>query len=727
VRNKPFRQLLRIATPISAALLALWWSIQPSQSNKPEDSPAASPEPTNPVVPPAHSGGEAHLQRDNNQTLTITIRMTRSIQEAALWFAAAIALSVAAILVVSNAQQPAFHDLAPIFGGVTLALIIAGGVAIRWFNHGLTRQWPRWLWRFVLLFAAIILSFLASDLNFNALAEDRAGQLGSTLLWIGAVVLAVAAAWQRREPKAAPTGEPVTRTEVFILLALIALAFALRAFDLDRIPGLILGDETKYAVAARDLLELQQLKPFTTGSDGHWNFYLQIIGVFIRLFGPTLLAMRLSSVIAGTLSIVATYAVVRELWGRRAALIAAALLATFHHHLAYSRVGFNSIDDPLFSMLIFACVWLAWRSGRRRVWLMTALATGISQYFFVGGRLVLIQLAVLAVFWLIADRARVRAQALNIALAVSIFLCIVTPIMYYIAVRPDDYMGSLNAKNIYRSHWVEAQMEAAQQTEGEVLWEQVHGVLRSFTFGSDEAFYWSQTILTPLMSILAAIGLAYFIARLRHGPYFWVISALAMLILFGGVLMVSPTAGSHRLLGSGPLIYITIAVIADRAWGWYERHVRWRWLTTLSGVLVIALLMLSDANYYFVNYLTRNELRAPDVTANVIHRYLLALDERTTGQPLDIQCVQLNSDFCRGTNIDFLARSLIARSNIVTDIPSIDNVPPPPTDRMQIVVINASFTDEVARARQRYATLLPLSLTTPQGLTVFVVYEIHPQ
>ncbi|MBI5563966.1 MAG: glycosyltransferase family 39 protein [Chloroflexi bacterium] len=653
--------------------------------------------------------------------------MPRSIQDVSLWFAAVTALSVIAAIVVGNAQQPAFQSLAPIFSAAAAGLIIAWIIVVRWFNHDLTRQWPRWLWRFVLLFAAIIISFLATDINFNALEGDRAGQLASTVLWMGAVVLALAAAWRRHEAPTESTAEPMTRTEVIVLIALVALAFVLRVFDLDHIPGLILGDETKYTVAARDLLELQQLKPFTTGADGHWNFYLQIIGLFIRLFGPTMLAMRLSSVIAGTLSIIATYAVVREVWGRRAALIVAALLATFHHHLHYSRVGFNSIDDPLFSMLIFACVWLAWRSGRRRAWLMTALATGLSQYFFVGGRLVLIQLAALAVFWLIADRARVRAQALNIALAVSVFLCIVTPSIYYIAIRPDEYMGSLNAKNIYRSHWVEAQMEVMQQTEGEVLWAQLHDVLKSFSFGSDEAFYWSQTILTPIMSVLAAIGLAYFIARLRQGPYFWVISALALLILFGGILMVSPTAGSHRLLGSGPLIYITIAVILDRAWGWYERRVSRRRLTLFAGVFIIALLMLADANYYFVNYLTRNELRAPDVTGNVIHRYLLALDQRTTGQPLDIRCVQLNTDFCRGTNIDYLARSLVTRAQIVSDIPGIADVPPPPGDRLQVVIINASFSDEVERARQRYATLLPLNLENPQGAVLFVVYEIYPQ
>ncbi|HEY4724309.1 MAG TPA: glycosyltransferase family 39 protein, partial [Anaerolineae bacterium] len=369
------------------------------------------------------------------------------------------------------------------------------------------------------------------------------------LLWLLAVGLAFAAAWQRSDPSTVKLTEPITRGEVIILIAIVALAFALRAIDLEHIPGVVLGDETKYAVAARYLTEHQQIKPFTTGSDGHWNFYLQIIGLFLQLCGQTITAMRLPSVLAGTLGIVALYAVVRQLWGRRPALIAAALMATYHQNIHYSRVGFNSIDDPLFLALVFACVWLAWRTGRRRAWLMTALAVGLSQYFFVGGRLVLLQLGALAVFWLITDRRRVRAQALNIALAISVFACIITPILYFWAVHPDDYMASLNTKNIYRSGWLAATAEATKQDYAEVLWGQLRDVLTSFSFGSDEGFYWAQPMLTPLMSILAVIGLAYCVAHSREGPYFWIVSSLALVILFGGILMVSPTAGSHRLLG----------------------------------------------------------------------------------------------------------------------------------------------------------------------------------
>ena len=504
---------------------------------------------------------------------SLIVRASTGRSAASIWFGVTIGLCVVAALVVNSAQQVAFHDLTPIFFMVAGGLALGGIAAASWLKRDATRAWPKWLWRFSGLFLALIVSFIAADINFNASEYDRTGQLGSTLLWIAAIVIAMASAWRRVEPAADKPTEPVTRLEIGLLLAIVGLAFALRVVNLEHIPSLLLGDETKYAVAARNLYEAGQIKPFTTGTDGHWNFYLQIIGLFLQVFGPTIAAIRMPSVLAGTLGIVATYAVVRQLWGRRPALIAAALLATFPHNIHYSRVGFNSIDDPLFSMLVFGCVWLAWRTGRRRVWLMAALAIGLSQYFFVGGRLVLIQLAVLAMFWLIMERRRVREQALNIALAVGVFICIVAPILYFIVVRPDDYMGSLNNKNIYRSGWLAEQMQATNKTEVDVLWGQLRDVITSFSFGSDEGFYWGQPILSPLMTILVVIALGYFVAHSREGPYFWIVSALALLVVFGGILMVSPTAGSHRLLGSGPLMYSAVAVTLDRAWHWAET--RW--------------------------------------------------------------------------------------------------------------------------------------------------------
>ena len=135
--------------------------------------------------------------------------------------------------------------------------------------------------------------------------------------------------------------------------------------------------------------------------------------------------------------------------------------------------------------------------------------------------------------------------------------------------------------------------------------------------------------------------------------------------------------------------------------------------------------MTADALYYFDHYINKNEKHSPDVPFHVIQEYLLALEPRTEPQPLQIACVGLNADFCRGTTLDFLARPLLARADVITDLPSTDSVPPPDT-KLQVVIINASMTQEVERAKQRYATVTPQNLSDSLGMVWYVAFEIQP-
>ena len=111
-----------------------------------------------------------------------------------------------------------------------------------------------------------------------------------------------------------------------------------------------------------------------------------MLGTFTRLFGESAGGDQTAQgVFFGALSVLATYAFARLLWGRRPALIAAALLAAYHFHIHFSRNAMKNIYDTLFATLIFGLFWLGWLRKRRWPWLLGALALGLAQYFYVGG------------------------------------------------------------------------------------------------------------------------------------------------------------------------------------------------------------------------------------------------------------------------------------------------------------------------------------------------------
>jgi 4-amino-4-deoxy-L-arabinose transferase-like glycosyltransferase len=107
----------------------------------------------------------------------------------------------------------------------------------------------------------------------------------------------------------------------------------------------------------------------------------------ITIFGHNFLGLRVVSAVIGTLTVAALYVLGRSLFGRKTALIAAALLATFPPHLQFSRIGLNNIADPLFGTLALAFLGRGLMSNRRMDYVVGGAMLGLTHYFYEGGRL----------------------------------------------------------------------------------------------------------------------------------------------------------------------------------------------------------------------------------------------------------------------------------------------------------------------------------------------------
>ena len=478
------------------------------------------------------------------------------------WFVSVAVIVLLASFVLRTTEYVQLYALAAWLeaasGAILMVLVIALFVVRR-----RRLVWPRWTWRLAGLAGAGFLSLAAAHVSFNS--QDPAVTMYQAIpLWIAAVVAALIAAWPRHDPRVTEE-PPATRWEVLLLIGLTLLALVLRLVNLHDIPYALYGDETIFAVEARSFNQLILFRPFTTAMHGNWGLFYMILGIFMRLFGETVEGIRLHSVLFGALTIVTTYALARLLWGRRVAIIAAALLAAYHYHIHFSRSAMMNTYDTLFLTLIFGLFWLGWSTKRRVPWLLGALALGLAQYFYVGGRTILLLLAVMGLFWLVTDRARVKAQALNITLAVGVFAVLVVPISYFAYLRPDDYMTRFNQMLIFRNGWLEAAMQAQQVGALQILWQQFVAALNLFVNGPDGLFYRGQALLTPVMSLLAAGGLLYLLRHIKEGRAFMIVSSLGLIILTAGVLTLDPGSSGHHYVAAAPFIYIAIAVFID--WG----------------------------------------------------------------------------------------------------------------------------------------------------------------
>lgn len=215
------------------------------------------------------------------------------------------------------------------------------------------------------------------------------------------------------------------------LLLILAVASLFRFWQLERVPPGLFGDEAVNGLDALDALA-GRARVFYPANFGREGLHMLLLAQSIRWLGPTALALRVPSALAGVLTALATYWLGRELFARTwlrgtlVPLLAALLLSTSYWHVHFSRFGIRGVFTPLLATLAFAAFWRGanrmagivaadrsvWRDGRAWAWFLTAgLFTGLGVHFYSASRLIPVflggfLLAQALYVWLLARRGR---------------------------------------------------------------------------------------------------------------------------------------------------------------------------------------------------------------------------------------------------------------------------------------------------------------------------------
>jgi hypothetical protein len=214
--------------------------------------------------------------------------------------------------------------------------------------------------------------------------------------------------------------------KVLVLITLVALLVRVWALE-DAVHMFI--DETNFVDAIIHLQrepQTQLLTPFSTIASFTWVYpYIQTLST--NMFGNSLTALRMVSVVLGTLTIPALYLLAKNLFDRKTALLAALFLATFPPHVHFSRLGMNNIADPFFGTLALAFLVRGAKHRRPRDYGLAGIMLGLTQYFYEGGRLLFPALVVISILTL---ALRQRAGKRSIALLMLAVAVTAAPIYY---------------------------------------------------------------------------------------------------------------------------------------------------------------------------------------------------------------------------------------------------------------------------------------------------------
>jgi 4-amino-4-deoxy-L-arabinose transferase-like glycosyltransferase len=131
------------------------------------------------------------------------------------------------------------------------------------------------------------------------------------------------------------------------LIVILLLAGFLRSYNIENLPAGIYPDEAVNAADALHSLEVNHFKLFYENNQGREGLFINLQALALKTFGISIFALKLWSMIFGTLTVLSIYLLAKEIWQKRSiALISAYLTAVSYWAINFSRIGFRAIMVP---------------------------------------------------------------------------------------------------------------------------------------------------------------------------------------------------------------------------------------------------------------------------------------------------------------------------------------------------------------------------------------------
>jgi hypothetical protein len=392
------------------------------------------------------------------------------------------------------------------------------------------------------------------------------------------------------------------KTELILFGLIFLLAAAERFYKLGQLPRVIDGDEGLIGMFAQSSISNTLVNPFALW-ENIGALYLQAINLAFLLFGTSAFSLRLLPAIAGTLSVLTTYLLARQIAGKRVALLSVVLLAISHTHIHFSRtVAVSYIQGTWLGPLE---LFLFLSGLEKRSYLRTALAgilLAVHFSIYLSAQMFLGILTVYMLITLIKFKDSIRPAWRQVLVFWSALLFTFIPEGVYLLRHPGEFLNRMNADGTFNSGWLTNEILTTGKSSFQILAERViHAFLSLIYYPAIDFYGSSMPMLSLISSTLFIIGMVYAIINTRSNKflllngYFWGATVLV------GVFAVPPSADSYRMLVALPPALIMAAMGLDQILikfgiGWRERPIQY--LSTVT-VVIVSLMAVNMWTYYF--------------------------------------------------------------------------------------------------------------------------------
>jgi 4-amino-4-deoxy-L-arabinose transferase-like glycosyltransferase len=442
------------------------------------------------------------------------------------------------------------------------------------------------------------------------------------LSWILAIALVTLSGWQFTQ-----NIKPIALRVMLLPLSLFLLALLVRGIYVTQIPIVLTGDEGSAGLSAVEFINGNTNNIFRVGWFSFPSLYFFIQSIPISLLGQTILAIRLSSIIAGSLCVVGVYLVGRAMFGEQTGLISALFLTSFHFHNHFSRIGLNNIWDSMWFIIVLGLLWAGYQHENRRLLILSGLALGFSQYFYISSRVMFILIpAWLFVVGLInPNRMRQLIPSLMI-MGMAAFV-VVLPLALYFLGNLNEFMAPMRRASVLGS-WLLNETTITGQTQFQILLNQLWTSMQAYAHQPLRAWYTPGIpLLRPLPAALFFLGGILLLLKLRDNRT----TLLAMWLIFITIMvgLSESTPAAQRYVAVSPAVAILVGIglvgSADRLGKLWPQG---KHLVNVAAIGLIIFIVLDDMRYYFLDYTPRSDFGGENtMVAHQLAEYLMTQPE----------------------------------------------------------------------------------------------------
>jgi 4-amino-4-deoxy-L-arabinose transferase-like glycosyltransferase len=304
---------------------------------------------------------------------------------------------------------------------------------------------------------------------------------------------------------------PNKKISVSILLFLIIfLGFFLRVYNIDNTPPGIYPDEAvngQDAIRANNTLNYQWFYPANQGREG---FFMNLIALCFKLFGVSILTLKLPAIIFGTLTVLGTYLLAKELFKKESlALIAGFLYATSYWAINFSRISFRANLLPFILVFTFYFMFRALRTRKFSDFAWGGFIFGAGIHTYIAFRVSPLILIMLFFSLLISKKSFLKEYWRHILVFAATMFLAAAPMLHTFFVHPEYFESrsdsiSILSPTVNKGHVIETFLESFSLS------------LIKYNFYGDQNWrhnYPPYPVLDPLVSLAFLFGFLYSLTK----------------------------------------------------------------------------------------------------------------------------------------------------------------------------------------------------------------------